>query len=71
MKETFDNIVCMKGALLNQDTNEIALLTTFNSEQHIRDRNNRPVKTLDNNWFVGHYRLLAPLIFWKELKNRL
>ena len=61
----------MKGALLNYDTNEIALLTTFNSEQYIRDKNNRPVKTIDANWFVGHYRLLAPLIFWRELKNRL
>jgi hypothetical protein len=71
MKECHDNVIIMKGALLNQDTNEIALLTTINSEQFIRDKNNRPVKTIAENWFVGHYRLLAPLIFWKELKNRL
>jgi hypothetical protein len=71
MKKNIDNVIIMKGALLNQDTNEIALLTTINSEEFIRNNNNRPVKTIDNNWFVGHYRLLAPLIFWKELKNRL
>jgi hypothetical protein len=71
MKESRDNVIIMKGALLNQDTNEIALLTTINSEQFIRDKNNRPVKTIDANWFVGHYRLLAPLIFWRELQNRL
>jgi hypothetical protein len=35
------------------------------------NNNNRAIKSLDENWFIGHYRMLSPLFFWKELKNRL
>jgi hypothetical protein len=65
------NCFCMKGALLNKDTNMIALLTSINNKQIIIDHGNRPIKTKDPQWFVGHYRMIAPLFFWRELKNRL
>lgn len=61
----------LKAALLNKDTGKIALLTSTNHRNNIVRRGNRPVRTLDANWVVGHYRMSAPIAFWKELKNRL
>ena len=66
-----NNIIIIKGALLNKDTNKIALMTTFNDKLYIINKNNRAIKSLDDNWFIGHYRMLGSLFFWKELKNRL
>lgn len=34
----------MKGALLNKDTNEIALMTTFNNKLYIINNDNRAIK---------------------------
>ena len=63
--------ICLKTALLNKQTGNIALLTSTNSENNILRRGNRSVKTVDGSWFVGHYRMSAPVCFWRELKNRL
>ena len=66
-----NGVTHLKGALLNVETREIALMTTFSDKQYIIDHGNRAIKSLDNQYFIGHYRLLAPLYFWQELKNRL
>jgi hypothetical protein len=58
-------------ALMNLQTGNVALLTSTNSENNLLKRGNRSVKTVDGNWFVGHYRMSAPMCFWRELKNRL
>ena len=58
-----NNLICLKGALLNKKTNRIALMTSFNDENHI----NRSIKSHDSNYFIGHYRLSAPPKFWSEL----
>lgn len=63
--------IWLKTALLNKRTGNIALLTSTNAENNISRRGNRPVKTVDGNWYVGHYRMSAPVCFWRELKNRL
>lgn len=63
--------ICLKTALLNKQTGNIALLTSTNSENNILRRGNRSVKTVDGSWYVGHYRMSAPVCFWRELKNRL
>ena len=63
--------IWMKAALLNQDTGRIALLTSTNDKSNIERRGNRAVKTVEGNWVVGHYRMSAPMCFWRELKNRL
>ena len=63
--------IWLKAALLNQTTGKVALLTSTNNKENLLRRGNRAIKTLDGSWFVGHYRLSAPVIFWKELKNRL
>lgn len=63
--------IWLKAALLNKDTGKIALLTATNSKQNLERRGARSVKTVDGEWFVGHYRMGAPICFWRELKNRL
>jgi hypothetical protein len=61
----------MKAALLNKATGKVALLTATNDKNNLEKRGHRAVKTVDGNWFVGHFRCPAPIVFWKELKNRL
>lgn len=71
IEKKWENITLLKAALLNKDTNDIALLTSIDNKEFIIQQGNRPIKSCYDNWFVGHYRLTAPLMFWKELKNRL
>ncbi len=59
--------VWMKGALLNRRDGRIALITTTNNEQNILSRGNRALKTMSNRWFVGFYRMGAPMIFWQTV----
>lgn len=70
-KEESNGEIWMKSALLNKKTGKIALLTTTNNRINLEKDHHRPVKTIDGKWFVGHYRMSAPIYFWKELKNRL
>jgi hypothetical protein len=67
MKKENEGDIHIKAALLNTKTDEIALLTSVNKKESLK----RPVRTLDSEWFIGHYRMCAPLCFWIELKNRL
>jgi hypothetical protein len=66
-----DGEIWLKVALLNKETGNVALISSTNSKDNILKRGNRTVKTVDGNWFVGHYRMCAPICFWRELKNRL
>lgn len=63
--------IWLKAALLNKETGNVALISSTNAENNILRRGNRSVKTVDGNWYIGHYRMSAPICFWKELKNRL
>jgi len=69
--ENEDGEIWLKAALLNKDTGNIALLTSTNDINNLIKRGNRAIKTLNGTWFVGHYRMSAPICFWNELKNRL
>jgi hypothetical protein len=71
MKKEAEGEIWLKAALLNKKTGKVALLTTTNDKSNLERRNHRAVKTITGKWFVGHYRMSAPVIFWKELKNRL
>lgn len=71
MKKEQDGETWLKTALLNKETGKIALLTSTNCKENLTRRGNRAVETLDMNWFVGHYRMAAPIMFWRELQNRL
>jgi hypothetical protein len=63
--------IWLKAALQDKITGKVALLTTTNNKENLERRGHRAIKTLDGTWFVGHYRLCAPVVFWRELKNRL
>lgn len=69
--EREDGEVWLKAALLNKDTGKVALLTSTNNANNIERRGSRSVRTIDGTWAVGHYRMSAPICFWRELKNRL
>jgi hypothetical protein len=71
MKKENQGEIWLKGALLNNQTKKVALITSTNNINNLESRGNRGIRTLDNEWFVGHYRMSAPIIFWSELKNRL
>ena len=62
-----DGEIWLKAALQDRTTGNIALLTATNKKEILK----RPIKTLDGTWYVGHYRMSAPVVFWKELQNRL
>jgi hypothetical protein len=70
-KEGENGEIWLKAALLNRNTGKVALLTSTNNRMNLEKRGHRPVKTIDGIWFVGHYRMSAPIVFWRELKNRL
>ncbi len=63
--------IWLKAALRNKKTGKIALLTTTNNKRNLINLGNRAIKTVDGTWFVGHYRMSAPIVFWNELKQRL
>ncbi len=63
--------IWLKGALQNKTTGKIALMTSTNRIQNIEDNGNRAMNSMDENWYIGRYRMAAPMIFWDELKNRL
>ena len=71
MQKNVDGIIWLKSALLNKNTGKVALLTSTNNKTNLERTNGRSVKTLDGEWVVGHYRMCAPVAFWRELKNRL
>ena len=67
MSSEQDGEIWLKAALQDRTTGNIALLTATNKKENLK----RPIKTLDGAWYVGHYRMSAPVVFWKELQNRL
>lgn len=71
MSATDGDEIWYKSALKNKKTNEIATLTSTNKESNILSRGNRAVKSHFSGWYVGHYRMTAPMCFWNELKKKL
>lgn len=63
--------IWMKAALLNRRNGCIALMTATNVEANILSRGNRALKSMEDGWFVGFYRMGAPMIFWRTLSTRL
>ena len=64
-----DGKVSLKGALLNKNTNEIALMSSINTKND--DARCRLVKSLHKDFKICQCKMVAPLLFWDELKNRL
>ncbi len=59
--------IWMKAALRNTTTGEIALMTCTNSKENITRHGNRALKSLDGDWWVGFYRMGAPMVFWRAV----
>lgn len=55
----------IKSALYNKHDGRIALMTSCDKKELFP----RPRVTKDANWFVGHYRMSAPLYFWRDLSK--
>lgn len=53
----------IKSALYNKNDGRIALMTSCDKKELFP----RPRVTKDVNWFVGQYRMSAPLYFWRDL----
>ena len=56
--------IWLKGALINTLTGKVALITASNSDS-ITER------TIDSHnpaYKIGHYGMLAPMVFWRQLK---
>ena len=71
MKREHGEAIWLKAALMDMDTGKIALLTSTNARENLERLLHKPLRTLDGTWFVGRYRMCAPMVFWRELKNRL
>ena len=61
----------IKAALQNTAPGDIALLTSINQNEYFEREKKRKIKTLSGSWYVGHFRMCAPVAFWRELQNRL
>ncbi len=57
----------MKAALRNKKTGEIALMTSTNDKHNITRNGNRALDALEAGWFVGFYRMGAPMVFWRAV----
>jgi hypothetical protein len=57
----------IKSALYNKEDGRIALMTSCDKKELFP----RAIRTKDDKWFVGHYRMSAPLYFWRELSELL
>ena len=71
MKKEVDGEIWLKTALRNKTTGKIALMTSTNNINNLLNHNHRAIKSLNDKWFIGHYRMSAPMFFWRELQNRL
>jgi hypothetical protein len=68
---TENNDIWLKGALVNSITGKVALITAASSKNIILQNGNRAIKSHDNTYYVGQYAMLAPLAFWKNIKEHL
>lgn len=61
------NEAWMKAALRNKKTGEVALMTSTNNKNNITRHGNRALDSLEAGWFVGFYRMGAPMVFWRAV----
>lgn len=68
--------VCLKGALINKNntntnTNgEIAFITSINTAIQAEYKH-RTIRSHDDDYKICQCKMIAPLLFWEELGNRL
>jgi len=62
--------VCLKGALINQATGELALVSSINAAIQTEYKY-RTIQSHDETYKICQCKMIAPLLFWDELVNRL
>jgi hypothetical protein len=71
IKRVENGQVCLKCAFRNIVTNDIVLITSKNYFGEPDDCTSRVLNSYDAEYKVCQCRMIAPLMFWDELKNRL
>jgi hypothetical protein len=59
--------IWMKAAFRNKATGRVALMTSTNNRDNIVKRGNRALDSMEEGWFVGFYRMGAPMVFWRAV----
>ena len=62
--------VCLKGALINHATGELALISSINAAIQTEYKH-RTIQSHDDQYKICQCKMIAPLLFWDELINRL
>lgn len=62
--------VCLKGALINHATGELALISSINAAIQTEYKY-RTIQSHDDQYKICQCKMIAPLLFWDELINRL
>ena len=70
IKSVTEEKVCLKGALRNQATGELALVSSINTTIQTEYKF-RTIKSHDDAYKICQCKMIAPLFFWDELINRL
>ena len=68
IKAEKDGVVLLKAAMLNKNTGNIGLMAGTNKRSQ---RLNFSIDAIEEGWFVGHYRMSAPIMFWNELIKKI
>jgi hypothetical protein len=62
--------ICLKGALIHSVNKKIAFISSINTAcQNAYSK--RLIKSYDSEYKICHCKMIAPLLFWDELRNRL
>ena len=70
IKSVTENKICLKGALINHATGELALISSINTAIQAEYKY-RTIQSHDDEYKICQCKMIAPLLFWEELRNRL
>jgi hypothetical protein len=70
IKSVTGDKVCLKGALINHGTGELALISSINAAIQTEYKH-RTIQSHDDQYKICQCKMIAPLLFWDELVNRL
>jgi hypothetical protein len=62
--------ILLKGALINHTTGELALISSINTAIQT-EYQHRTIQSHDDSYKICQCKMIAPLLFWDELVNRL
>lgn len=70
IKSVTGDKVCLKGALINHGTGELALISSINAAIQTEYKH-RTIQSHDDEYKICQCKMIAPLLFWDELVNRM